>query len=400
MNTGDLNAVLAALFWSFSVIFMRVAGFQIPPLPLTFFKNWVAILCFGIAVPIVGAPLWPSLEAMDWVRLVLSAVLGISIADTVFAAALNRLGASLQALADCIYSPTMALVGLLMFGEWLGLWEIIGGLLVLTGVLVGAGITTGFRGNRQLSQGLFLAATAHVVMAFGILMVRDLIREESLVWISGVRFFVATVVLWGFSFTPWSRGQDLYLGFRRRETWKLLIPMAVLGPFLATLCWVAGFKYLTAGRAAIYNQVSTVFITLLAFLLLKEKMTKRTVTGVCLAMAGSLLVALYSPGESVNLDDAVERSEIIGTPPGATGVGRPDAVDDELVLVLPPWQGNRSSENTFVGIFEGAGIGLPVVEGADEGDAASGRGFDFEKDLFGSLFFRNVFSSWHGPGGG
>ena len=69
--------------------------------------------------------------------------------------------------------------------------------------------------------------------------------------------------------------------------------MAILGPFLATLFWMGGFKYLPAGRAAIYNQLSTVFIILLAFFVLRERMTWRKWAGVGLAVLGSLLVASH-----------------------------------------------------------------------------------------------------------
>jgi drug/metabolite transporter (DMT)-like permease len=72
-----------------------------------------------------------------------------------------------------------------------------------------------------------------------------------------------------------------------------MIPMSILGPFLATLFWVAGFKHLTAGRAAIFNQLSTVFIVVLAYLVLKEKFTMRKTVGVVLAVAGSLVVAMH-----------------------------------------------------------------------------------------------------------
>src|SRR5690606_5177807 len=122
-----------------------------------------------------------------WLRLVVSAVLGISIADTMFAAALNRLGASLQALADCIYAPSVAFVGFLMFGEGLGVGECFGGALVVSGVFVGMVRTSEIEKSGDLVAGVALAAGAHIVMAFGILMVRDVIRGDSVVWIAGFR---------------------------------------------------------------------------------------------------------------------------------------------------------------------------------------------------------------------
>ena len=289
-SAGDLYAIGAGFFWSLSVILMRISGLTIPPLPLTLFRSFVAIVGFVVVLLFTGDPLLPKHDAMTWLRLVASAILGISIADTLFAAALNRLGASLQALADCIYAPSVAVVGFFLFEEGLTAWELIGGALVISGVFVGMVKTKEIDDPRDLIVGTLLAAGAHVIMALGILMVRDVIREGSMIWIAAFRFIVATA---GLALFALARGKvdDITMGFRRRDTWKHMIPMGLLGSFLATLLWIAGFKYETPGRAAIYNQMSTVFIILLAWLILKEKMTPRKLAGVALAIAGVLLVA-------------------------------------------------------------------------------------------------------------
>jgi drug/metabolite transporter (DMT)-like permease len=291
LSEGDIYAIAAGFFWAFSVILMRLSGFKIPPLPLTFFKSFVAILGFAAVLLVLGDPLVPDYDSRTWLRLVISAVLGISIADTMFAAALNRLGASLQALADCVYAPSVAAIGFLMFGDRLSGWELFGGALVVSGVFVGMVKTKEIKHRRDLILGTALAAGAHIIMAAGILMVRDVIQQGSMVWIGGFRFVVATVALAIYALAI-GQGKSLLMAFQLRDTWRLTIPMALLGPFLATLFWIGGFKYLTAGRAAIYNQMSTVFIILLAWLVLKEKMTPRKVAGLALAIAGAVLVAL------------------------------------------------------------------------------------------------------------
>ena len=61
---------------------------------------------------------------------------------------------------------------------------------------------------------------------------------------------------------------------------------------MGTMLWTAGFKHTTAGRAAIYNQLSTVFIIILAVLFLKERLTMRKVLGVVLAVGGAVVVAM------------------------------------------------------------------------------------------------------------
>lgn len=291
LSPGDSFAIASGFFWSFSVILMRMSGMKIPPLPLTVFKSAVAIFGFLTLLLILRIPLWPEIDYQFHIRLIFSAVLGISIADTMFAAALNRLGASLQALADCIYAPTITLVGFLMFGEGIGPREFIGGGLVASGVFVGMVVTEEVKDTKTLIAGISLAAGAHIIMAVGILMVRDDLREGSLIWIAGYRFTVATIALVIFAMIR-GAGKSILIGFHRRDTWKMTIPMALFGPFLAALFWIAGFKFETVGRVAIYSQLSTVFIIILAWLILKEKMTKRKLIGVSLAAAGSVLVAL------------------------------------------------------------------------------------------------------------
>ena len=129
-------------------------------------------MCFFVlASQALGEAFVPELSGEAYVRLVVSAVLGISMADTMFASALNRLGASLQALADCVYAPAIAVVGFMMFGEWLGFWELLGGLLVVSGVVVGMRVTPDVKSRRDLVIGVFLTAGAHVIMAVGILFV-------------------------------------------------------------------------------------------------------------------------------------------------------------------------------------------------------------------------------------
>lgn len=295
MNVGDFYAIGSALLWSFALILMRIVGYQIPPIPLTFFKNSVACLLVVIVLLVLGEPLFVQLPLFDYVRLVVSAILGIAVADTMIAAALNRLGASMQALADCAYAPSIALVGFVMFGERLNAWELIGGALVLSGVFVGATMSAEIKKPRDLWVGILLAATAHVIMAVGILMVRDIYREVSILWVSSFRFLVAVLamVIYALIKYPTRMRSTLLLGFYRVDLWWKMLPLTVLGPFLATLFWIAGFKYLEAGRAAIYNQLSTVFIIILAYLVLGEELSKRKLAGVFLALVGALLVATH-----------------------------------------------------------------------------------------------------------
>ena len=98
---------------------------------------------------------------------------------------------------------------------------------------------------------LFLQNSYIIIMALGILMIRDIFRETSIVWVSAVRFAIASLVmlLWARLKFPKAWTQMVFVGFQRRDTWKTMIPMSFFGPFVATLFWMAGFKHSDAGRA-------------------------------------------------------------------------------------------------------------------------------------------------------
>ena len=80
--------------------------------------------------------------------------------------------------------------------------------------------------------------------------------------------------------------------FKQGLTNQYVILGAILGTYLSVIFWLAGYKYTLAGRAAIYNQLSTVFIIILARVFLKEPMTSKKIIGVSLAIFGAMIVSV------------------------------------------------------------------------------------------------------------
>ena len=92
--------------------------------------------------------------------------------------------------------------------------------------------------------------------------------------------------------------EDVFYGKNIKSAMRLgqargasMVAAAFMGTFLTVIFWLAGFKYTLAGRAAIYNQLSTILITLMAAIFLKERMNCRRWIAVAFAVAGALLVS-------------------------------------------------------------------------------------------------------------
>lgn len=88
----------------------------------------------------------------------------------------------------------------------------------------------------------------------------------------------------------------------RREDWKWFFLVGVLGYFLTILSLQLGIALTGASTAALVNSMTPVAITILAALILKEKVTPRKCLCLCLALAGTLVIAKGASG----------RGEILG----------------------------------------------------------------------------------------
>lgn len=298
---GEAFSLLAAVVWAAAVVLLRLGGERVPPLALNTFKNALALVLLGLTLLVAGVSFRQPVPAQDLLVLIVSGLLGLGVADTLFLASLNRLGAGRSAVVDCLYSPFMFLCAAVWLKEPLAA-RILGALaLVVLAVLVagwepapsGSGRSTpGETGRAQVLVGVLLGALAMLTMSVGIVLAKPVLERTDAIWATTVRLTggAALPALLALS-TRGGRG-DLRRAFTPGPAWRITIPAAVVGTYLSMLLWIAGMKFAQATVAAILNQTSTVFTLLLATLVLREPLTGRRVLAILLGCGGALLATL------------------------------------------------------------------------------------------------------------
>lgn len=292
---GELCALAAALTWSVSVILFK-ASESATPQAMNLFKNVVALGLFALTLLVLGEPLPLERSGADWARLLVSGVLGIAIADTLIFMALRRLGASLLAVVDCAYAPTIVGFSVLVLGEPLEVGFLVGGVLVVGGVLLAVAqrpAAAPEEGRPDLRAGALLGIAGIVAMALGVVIVKPVLEESGLVEVTAFRLLAGVVAQLGWA-AAFREGSTFDV-FRERAVWKTLVPASVLGTYVAMLFWLGGFKWASASYAAVLNQLSSVFTIALAWLFLSEELTWRRGIGAGLAVSGALVVLLAKP---------------------------------------------------------------------------------------------------------
>jgi drug/metabolite transporter (DMT)-like permease len=288
---GEACALGAAMCWSTSLILFKRSE-SVTPLGMNLFKNVVAIVLLMVTMLALGLGFDSARSNEDWLRLVVSGVLGIAVADTLIFMALERLGASLLAVVDCAYAPTMVCVSMLALGERVTVSFLVGGVLVVGGVLASVfEKPVGVRRGRDVAIGAVQGIGGILVMGFGVILSKPIVERASLVEVTLVRLVAGAVAqcVW-IAAVPSQRTALAVL--RPSPTWRTLVPAAVLSAYLSMLLWLGGFKWTTAARASVLNQMTTVFTIVMARFFLGEPLSKRRALGASAAIAGVLVVLL------------------------------------------------------------------------------------------------------------
>lgn len=288
---GEILSVGCAGAWALAVVlFRRAAG--IPAFAINLCKNALALVLIAATLLALGIPVDMERSTEDWVRLLVSGALGLGFADSLFLHALKHLGAGVTAIVECAYAPSVVLFAMTLGGESMTNGFLLGAPLVVLGVFVASypfGRPRPGAPARPRPRWVLLGAFSVVCMALGIVIARPALVRSSVIEAAGVRMVGALLFQFAWALTSRTRRPLLrYLG--RGPHWRLLLPSALLGSYLAMMMWIGGMKLTTAAVSAVLNQTSTIFTLIFARFLAQEPFTGARVVGAALAVAGAAII--------------------------------------------------------------------------------------------------------------
>jgi len=253
-------------------------------------KNVISVgLFFPTAMLIEGLTL-PSLSAIEWLILITSGYFGIAVADTWYLQALRYLGAGRTAIVASLYSPFVVILSIIFLGEYLQAWQWLGFVLVLIGIL----IVVYQRQQQDLAQsvllrGIVLAASSVFLTACGVVAMKPILANDGFFWLVSLRLLAGVLGMLIYIAIRGRIGETISAISDRNLPWRIIIIASVLGTYLAMFFWLAGFKYANASVASVLNETANIFIVLMAWLFLKERLTKRKILGVIITFTGVIV---------------------------------------------------------------------------------------------------------------
>ena len=293
--------MLAPLTWSFTVILFKQSG-DASALSLNLFKNVVGMTLLVFTMVLGGIAYPTDRSAGDWVRLAVSGLLGLAVADTLLFEGLRRVGASRLAIIDTVYAPLVVLLSWVVLGEVLAGSFLWGAAAVVTGVVmasvrIGTPVAVEAGGQpvgsaaRERLIGTLCCLGAICGTAVGVIIAKPALEGANLVELTLTRLAAGVIgqLLW---ILATGQAALALSTFRPSPLWRTLVPGSILGPYVSLMLWLGGFKWANASVAAVLNQMATVYILVLARVVLKERLRPAQVIGACVAAGGALWIVV------------------------------------------------------------------------------------------------------------
>jgi len=265
-GAGVAAALAAALCWTLASLLWRRLPTSLGAAQLNLLKNALGlVLLLPVLLQAGSAP-----PTAGWAFLVASGVLGIAAGDSLFFAALRRLGTRRTLTVEAAAPALTTLAALAWLGEWPGGSQLLGlGLVTAAVVLVaqrGAARGGPSLPVREQRLGLLLALLAMVCASAGALLTRHAFVEQTMdPWqAAGIRLGAATLVQLplapGLLAAVWAP-----LGPRpARRRWPLVLAATLLGTALGIGLQQSALARLPAGEAVTLMATAPTMAVLLA----------------------------------------------------------------------------------------------------------------------------------------
>lgn len=292
MFLGEFLSLLCALLWAFAVICYRKAGHHFSVSLMNWFKITITLLLMIPTLLLLEPAGMPDLSVREWILILVSGVFGIMLADLFYLRALQLIGAGLSGLTGSLYSPFVVVLSFFYLGERLNLWQFMGMALVMLGVLI---ISTKSKHQTEPHPpliGFVYAAIGVLLTAVGIVIIKPISTQVPFFWIITIRTLAGwfSMLIFNLAFKKSSNIIPIF----RSQGFIWLFAGAILGQYLSTMVWVAGYKYTSASVASILNETASIFIFILSWLILKEPINRKKITGASISIIGVILVLYFA----------------------------------------------------------------------------------------------------------
>jgi DME family drug/metabolite transporter len=292
---GELAALGSAVSWTVSAMLYGKVLEREKPIS----ANIVRLACTSpFLLILMGIVAWSeglgNLSLDVAVLAGLSGIIGLGLGDTLYMVSLKLMGVSRAVPITCTYPLFNILWAVLLIGEKLTLFRVLGALIIFSGIWLlsyGKGSNDGEGQSRFLFRGLLAALVTAILWSISIALMGIAVNEtptlnDALV-INTIRTVTVGALLLGTS--PIIDRQRRFLKMKKETVATLMVGgLVALG--LGWFFLAYSFTAIPETQAVPISSTTPLFSTLAAVILLHEKITLKNALGSVIVVAGIFMI--------------------------------------------------------------------------------------------------------------
>ena len=283
---GYIALIITSTVWGTTWVASKIGINQIPALQMAYIRQFIAGACFvSFFIFYKKIPL-PTLKQFGW--LTVMAILMFVMANGLSTWSLKYIPAGLSALIGALYPLSVVIIEKVFYkSKQLTVLTFIGLFLGLTGVGIVFYENAFKHSNAMFLTGLSLSLVAMLSWSVGTVFLSRNKAAINPYYGTGWQMLISSFIL--FIMAEASQ-PTVALHEISITTWLVILYLVLFGSLIAFAAFIYSMKKLPAAIASLYAYVNPLFAMVLAFFILREKLTINILWGSIVTLTGVYLV--------------------------------------------------------------------------------------------------------------
>jgi drug/metabolite transporter (DMT)-like permease len=291
---GELSALLTAFLWSGTSMVFSEATTRVGSIQVNISRMILALIFLVTTVWLLGLDY--TMSSGQIFNLMISGVIGLVLGDSFLFRAFKEIGARISMLMMSLVPAMSAAMGLMFLGETLSLLAVSGMLITMSGIalVVLERQPSAVSKYKVTTMGLIYALLGAFGQAAGLIFAKLALNESPLHGMvattiriaAAVALFLPTAVLFRWYKNPFR----VYA--KDKKALAFTTAGAVLGPYLGITFSLVAIANTKVAIATTIMALPPIIMLPLVWMIYRERLTPRAITGAVIAVAGVALLFL------------------------------------------------------------------------------------------------------------
>ena len=286
---GGLFALGSAACWAAASILWARLGRDVSPLAMNLGKGLVGVALLAITLMAAG---FNPVEAHGWLLLGISGICGVAFGDTLYFLSLVRLGPRRALLLTTLIPVVAVFLAIVILGERLSASRWIGAALCIGGIAwVMMERLPKNHDHGSWKKGVWYGLVSVIFCATAVIFSKKGLDHIPALDASFIRLLCGSAGLFAYLSAKGTLKSEMS-PFKSTRLVLILLLAAFIGTYVGIWLSLLALRHCTASVATILNATSPVFVLPLSAMILKEKISARSIAGALAAVAGAAWLLL------------------------------------------------------------------------------------------------------------